>query len=91
MDDGEKRQKRKIGEAKAAETDVVATSKIKQNDSLAEAATVFKNARINKVSLADQSQNNRTDAGTKAPDANSLVPTVLSLDDAYRIQVGTYY
>ena len=56
-----------------------------QHDFLAEAAAVFKNARINKLSLTDQSPCNITDV----PDSmRPFLPKVSSLTDAYRIQVA---
>jgi hypothetical protein len=73
MENGPK--KRKIEQTEVA----------KQHDFLAEAAAVFKNARINKLSLTDQNPCNITDV----PDSmRPLLPKVSSLTDAYRIQVA---
>jgi hypothetical protein len=78
-------KKRRIGEAN---TDEISTGKFDQHDCLVKAAFTFKNARINRLSLeADQCQNNLTDAGNTDATGYPL-PTVSSLDDAYRIQVA---
>ena len=72
--------KRKFEQGDPDEVASAAATKVKQHDFLAEAAAVFKNARINKLSLVDK-DSNVTDA------TGCLLPTVSSLDDAYRIQV----
>jgi hypothetical protein len=75
-------KKRRIGEAN---TDEISTGKLDQHDCLVKAAFTFKNARINRLSL--EGQNNLTDAGNTDATGYPL-PTVSSLDDAYRIQVS---
>ncbi len=88
--------KRKIEQIDTDEVAPVASTKVKQHDLLVEAAAVFTKARVKKLSLADRCQNHRdVPHATDVPDVTGvpddtelLLPSVSSLDDAYRIQVG---